>query len=255
MRLPIIRGTIDRRILVNFQVAPDVLTRLLPAPFRPRLIGEVGLAGLCLIRLKQVRPRGFPRWLGIGSENAALRIAVTWDEAGTPRQGVFIPRRDTSLWLNSLVGGRIFPGVHHLARFQVGEHGDFYRIHYRSVDGSTHATLAGQVGRELPTKSVFASLQEAAAYFQAGGVGYSPAPRPGRFDGLELCITNWNLEPLQVTEVTSSYWDDPRLFPAGSVRFDSALLMRQVEHEWRSQPTMVTEPRWSANKRCVPFPA
>jgi hypothetical protein len=32
MRIPIIRGVIDRRILVNFRADPAVLARLLPPP-------------------------------------------------------------------------------------------------------------------------------------------------------------------------------------------------------------------------------
>ena len=65
MRIPVIRGLIDRRILVNFRVDPDVLTRILPAPFRPKLIHGAGMAGVCLIRLKKIRPRFIPSFLGI----------------------------------------------------------------------------------------------------------------------------------------------------------------------------------------------
>ena len=36
MRIPVIQGVIDRRILINYRVQPDVLARHLPAPFRPR---------------------------------------------------------------------------------------------------------------------------------------------------------------------------------------------------------------------------
>ena len=52
MQIPIIRGIIDRRILVNFRVGAAVLTRLLPAPFRPKLVNGAGMAGVCLIRLR-----------------------------------------------------------------------------------------------------------------------------------------------------------------------------------------------------------
>jgi hypothetical protein len=38
MQIPVIRGLIDRRILVNYRVDPDVLTKILPAPFRPNLL-------------------------------------------------------------------------------------------------------------------------------------------------------------------------------------------------------------------------
>src|SRR3984893_10338567 len=96
MRIPVVQGLIDRRILVNFRVDPDVLTRMLPKPFRPKLVRGAGMAGVCLIRLKHIRPRFLPSFVGIGSENAAHRIAVEWDENGQYREGVFIPRRDTS---------------------------------------------------------------------------------------------------------------------------------------------------------------
>ncbi len=76
MNIPTIAGTIDRRILVNYRVDPPYLQRLLPGPFRPRCIHGMGIAGICLIRLKQLRPRSLPTLLGLSSENAAHRIAV-----------------------------------------------------------------------------------------------------------------------------------------------------------------------------------
>jgi hypothetical protein len=125
LKLPQIRGVIDRRILANYRVDPEMLARLLPSPFRPKLAGGFGIAGICMIRLKQIRPRGFPKWIGISSENAAHRVAVEWDdpETGQPREGVYIPRRDSSSRLNALAGGRVFVGVHHRARFDVRELG------------------------------------------------------------------------------------------------------------------------------------
>ena len=106
MKLPVRRGRIARRLLVNFRVDPDVLSRLTPKPFRAKLVRGWGLAGICLIRLEAVRPSGMPAALGIASENAAHRIAVEWSAGGgTSHEGVFIPRRDTSSRLNALVGG------------------------------------------------------------------------------------------------------------------------------------------------------
>ena len=132
MRIPVITGVIDRRILANWRCDPSVLAKLLPAPFRPKLARGYGIAGVCLIRLQAIRPAWAPAGLGISSENAAHRIAVEWDESGTDgravlREGVYIPRRDTSSRFNTLVGGRLFPGVHHHATFDVREQGG--RLH------------------------------------------------------------------------------------------------------------------------------
>jgi hypothetical protein len=235
MQIPIIRGLIARRILVNYRVDPDVLARLLPTPFRPKLINGEGMAGVCLIRLRGIRPKFLPSFLGISSENAAHRIAVEWDQDGKTKEGVFIPRRDTSSRLNTLLGGRLFPGVHHHAAFRVEEHDDRYRIELNSDDRQTHLLVAGRISQELPPASIFRSLQEASAFFEQGALGYSVTARPDQFDGLELRSFNWHVQPLAIDKVESSFFESRASFPAGSVKFDCALLMRGIEHEWHGR--------------------
>lgn len=235
MKIPAIRGVIDRRILVNFQVDPEVLAKFLPAPFSPKLVGGSGIAGVCLIRLKEIRPRLVPSRFGISSENAAHRLAVEWTSQGQLHEGVYIPRRDTTSRLNTFLGGRLFPGFHHLAHFDVDEEGDSYSVALRSKDGQVRLEVAGRVADELPQDSVFSSLEEASAFFERGSVGYSATPNPGRFDGLELKSLSWRVEPLAVERVYSSFFSNEEIFPEGSVRFDCALLMRGIEHEWHAR--------------------
>jgi hypothetical protein len=238
MRIPAIRGVIDRRILVNFRADPKVLARLLPSPFRPKLVNGVGMAGVCLIRLKGIRPKFLPPLLGISSENAAHRIAVEWEQSGEPREGVFIPRRDTSSRLNTLLGGRLFPGVHHHATFRVREEDDHYRVVLASDDCQTHLLVDGHVAPNLPGTSVFGSLKEASDFFARGSLGYSVTRKPGAFDGLELRSFNWQVRPLAIERVESSFFEDLSLFPAGSVEFDCALVMRGIDHEWHGRETL-----------------
>jgi hypothetical protein len=235
MKIPAIQGVIARRILVNYRVDPQVLARLLPAPFRPKLIGGCGIAGICLIRLEGVRPRFVPAWMGLTSENAAHRIAMVWDEDGQPREGVYIPRRDTNRWFNTWAGGRIFPGMHAHATFAVMEGQDRYRVALDSDDGRTHVLVEGSLAPALPPTSVFPSSAAAAAFFRPGALGYSPTPDPRRVAGLELRMANWRIEALAVDRVESSFFADRALFPAGSAIFDCALLMRHIVHEWHNQ--------------------
>lgn len=235
MRIPVIRGVIERRILVNYHVEPGVLAPILPAPFRPKLIRGAGMVGICLIRLARIRPRFLPSWLGIASENVAHRMAVEWDERGTVREGVYIPRRDTNSRLNSVAGGRLFPGFHHHARFAVQESADRIEIALRSDDGLASVSVRGRRADRLPASSVFCSLEEASAFFEAGSRGYSATSDPSRFQGMELCCRSWHVEPLEVDEVRSSFFEDARLFPKGSIEFDCALLMRGIEHEWHGR--------------------
>jgi hypothetical protein len=241
MRIPVIRGVIDRRILVNYRVDPDSLRRLLPEPFQPKLVSGAGMAGICLIRLRDIRPRFLPSFVGISSENAAHRIAVEWESQGELREGVYVIRRDTSSRLNSIAGGKVFPGIHHHARFEVDERDDSYRIVMDSDDGDTHVVVNARASAGLPRASAFSSLEEASKFFERGSLGYSPAATPGTYDGLELRSYDWRVEPLTVEQVESSFFENRDLFPAGSTEFDCALLMRGIEHDWRARETLCSE--------------
>lgn len=238
MRVPTIRGVIDRRILVNYRVEPDVLSQVLPRLFRPKLVGDVGIAGICLIRLKHIRPRFLPRAFGISSENAAHRIAVEWDEDGQQREGVYVPRRDTSSRINAFLGGRLFPGLHHHCDFDVEERDGRYSLRLESDDGSARLSVVASVTNEFPSTSVFGSLAEASEFFERGSLGYSATRKPGEFDGIELRTLAWKVEPLAVELVESSFFEDRSVFPAGSVQFDSALLMQSIEHEWHGRESL-----------------
>ena len=244
LRLPAICGTIERRILVNYRVDPEVMAANLPAPFQPKLAHGYAIGGICLIRLAGIRPRFaarvVPRAMGIRSENAAHRIAVRWDAEGGSgeREGVFIPRRDTDSWINGATGGRVFPGEHHRARFTVDERDRRYLVDLRSDDGEVQVRVAAEVAAELPRGSVFGSADEASSFFESGSLGYSATRDGGRFDGLELRCHEWRVQPLQVEEVASSYFEDESRFPAGSVEFDCALLMRDIRHEWHAQDAL-----------------
>lgn len=235
MRIPVICGTIERRILANYRVDAAVMARILPAPFRPKLASGYAVAGICLIRLKAIRPRFFPVPWGIASENAAHRIAVEWEVDGRRQEGVYIPRRDTSSRLNTWAGGTLFPGVHHHATFAVRETEGRYSVALQSDDGQTRVHVAGKVAPQLPRPSVFADLAEASRFFEAGALGYSVTKDRDRFDGLELRCRNWQVEALEIEQIESSYFENESLFPRGSVEFDCALLMRGISHEWHGR--------------------
>ncbi len=239
MRVPIITGVIKRRILVNFRIDASVMQNQLPNPFTPKLQNGYAIAGICLIRLEQVRPKRIPAAFGTSSENAAHRIAVTWqDETGACREGVFIPRRDTDSLINSLAGGRLFAGEHHRAAFDVSESDNYISLKVISADGAVRIGMSGRITDRMPPESVFSSLEEASRFFQGGSLGYSVTTDQNRLDALVLHTENWEVQPLTVSGVHSSYFSDESKFPAGSVQFDCALLMKNVLHEWHGADDM-----------------
>lgn len=234
MRLPAIEGIIRRRILVNYRVKPDVIQRLLPSRFRPKLYEGHAVAGICLIRLEHIRPKVLPAFIGFSSENAAHRIAVLWDEKGVTREGVFVPRRDTSSEINHLMGGRIFPGEQNRASFTVEESENEISFSMESRDGKVKVGLAGKVSGTLPPSSIFPSLAAASSFFEPGSLGYSVTGDAHRLDGIELETKEWRVEPLALDRVSSSFFADEKKFPPESTQFDHALIMRNIAHAWHS---------------------
>jgi hypothetical protein len=236
---PTVRGVIDRRILVNYRVDPGALDDRLPDQFRPQTVDGYGVGGICLIRLRDLRPEWVPSKLGLTSENAAHRIAVEWDGGDGVRSGVYVPRRDTNSRFNALVGGRGFPGVHHHATFEISESEGRYDVSMTSDDGETRVRVDGTPTDTLPDDSMFASVPEASAFFERGSLGYSPNERTGEFEALELHTFEWEVTPLAVDSVASSYFD---AVDDDAVAFDHALLMRDIAHEWREGESLCSVP-------------
>jgi len=231
--VPLVAGEIERRILVNYRVDPAAVARLLPAPFRPQTINGFAVAGICLIRLGSMRPRPLPAWVGLRSENAAHRIAVEWDTPGGTKTGVFIPRRDSNSRINVVVGGRLYPGEHHRAQFDVSESSTDLRVKFASGDGVTQVQVAVRLRDELVGSELFKDTAAASAFFKAGSVGFSATRDANRFDGLQLLTASWKVEPAEAVAVQSSFFDDPYQFPQGSAKLDCALVMRNVPVDWK----------------------
>ncbi len=239
MQVPIIKGVIDRRILANYRIDPEALASVLPPPFEPKLHNGYGIGGICLIRLKDIRPKYFPGFVGLSSENAAHRIAVQWKENGSLKEGVYIPRRDTSSLLNSLIGGRLFPSIHYHSHFEVVEQGQNFRIALKSDDSDLSMIVDARTASSLPETSVFGSIEAASSFFEAGSLGYS-LTHSKKYDGLELHTINWKVAPLHVTYIYSSFFNNETLFPKGSSEFDCALLMKDIDHEWHARKPLCT---------------
>jgi hypothetical protein len=199
------------------------------------LVNGFGIAGICLIRLANVRVRGLPRFMGIRSENAAHRVAVEWEAAGRTERGVYIPRRDTSAWINRVAGGRLFPGEHHAARFVVSERDEHFGVAMASADGAVRVVVDAAVASTFTPTPAFESFDAVSSFFESGSLGCSATPRPESFDVMELRCADWRMEPLDVACIESSMFDDRAVFPEGSASFDCALLMRAVEHEWHGR--------------------
>ena len=133
--------------------------------------------------------------MGLSSENAAHRVAVVWEDETGFREGVYIPRRDTGSLVNRLAGGRLFPGEHQRATFRVHEDGQNIALHMQSADGRVEIDVVAHAAKQLPPTSSFGTVQQASAFFESRGVGYSVTASGRRLDGVALKTDGWRVEP------------------------------------------------------------
>jgi len=244
VNVPAMASTIERRLLVNYRLDPEVTTRFLPRGLRPDLARGYAVGGICLIRLARLRPAAWPAAFGsagVRTENAAHRIAVVWDGPDGPERGVYIPRRDTSSRLTTLVGGRVFPGEHHHAHFSVHESADELRIAFRGSDGAAHASVQVRVDdAALRESALFDGISAASRFFREAPVGLSARSTGPELDAVALTTRTWTIAPTRLLDVESSFFADPARFPAGSAELDCALLMRDIPALWtgRAAPAL-----------------
>jgi hypothetical protein len=221
---------IDRRLLVNFRVDPTALHRVLPDGLRPQLVDGSAVAGVCLLRMAGLRPRWAPRGIAWGAENAAHRIAVEWDGPTGVRRGVYTPKRYSASWVPVALGGRVMPGVHQHARFDVDEDEERFRVGFDATDAEVDVDVE-RVPAHRWTSSVFRDVDQASDFFRAGSTGWSPNHR-GALEGLELRTDAWQVSPARAHRVQSSFID---ALPRDSAEFSDVLLMRNVPVTWGTE--------------------
>ncbi|MDI9891930.1 DUF2071 domain-containing protein [Microbacterium sp. IEGM 1404] len=228
MPTPPMVATIERRLLVNYRLDPDVARSMLPDGMRPQIVDDSAVAGVCLIRLRHLRPAILGRAeVGHTSENAAHRIAAEWDTPDGPRTGVYIPRRHSSSRLVRLVGGRIFPGTHAAARVHSATSDHRIEVKFDAVDLHVRVRVDPEPYADFDS-GLFDSLTTASEFFRKDAEGWSPR-RSGGLEGLRLDTDSWSVTHAGSPEVESSFFD---ALPAGAAVLDHVLLMRGVPARW-----------------------
>ena len=230
--LPILEGVIARRILLNFRVDPEVAQRTLPPSLKVESHNGFAVAGICLIRLEQLRPRGLPALVGLSSENMAHRIAIRYASDTGERAGVFIWRRDTDQKIVQMLGGRVFPGPHGNAQFDVLDNETRLEMSITTRENKSDVTFSAGVSSEWSKTSAFESFREASDFFRKGDCGFSCSLNGDRLEGIQLQTLSWEMSALHVNSVRCAFFEDQSRFPPGSVTFDCGLLMRGIPHEW-----------------------
>jgi hypothetical protein len=242
--LRVLEAVVARRVLVNYRVDLAIARRLVPAPLEPLEHRGSALAGISLVRLVELRPRGLGPLVGLTIENLAHRIAVTAPGGRRkPRNlGTYVFRRDTESRLVAAIGSPLFAGANRRASFEVEEDLARLRIAVTTADGGGDTRIGIEWGASFAATCAFSSLGEVQEFFGACELGYSGGVR----SPVRLRPTAWALEPVRVLETRSRFFEDAATFPEGTAELDAVVGMRSQAPEWvevRALPEILEEPR------------
>ncbi len=206
--------------------APDTSLRALVAPgltldtFKNR-----GFLAVACVQTRHLRPRGFPKRLGIDFFLVGYRLFVRFESpTGHRYRGLQILGSETDRWSMAL-GGRLFT---HYGYLKVGAH----ITHDQGVPGIATSSGLNLVVRDepsLPTGSVFANWDEARRY--AGPMPFTFASvRDGQaILRVEGSRAHWEPQPMAITSLVVPFLS--RLAPQAEPA--AAFLVRDVDYVWK----------------------
>jgi len=233
VRVALVHGVIERRLLVAYRLDPVVAQQVLPPPFRARQINGYAVAGIALARLGRLRPAGLPSVRTLTRETTTHGVAVEWESARALHTGVYILHRDrgapTAVAPAAIPRGRLGRRLHPVPEFTVDERADGLRVAYASRDRAVRVEVDVSLGSSLDASALFPDVPTAARFFDldGAGAGWGPTVR-----GLRLTAEDRSLGAAHILTARSSIFADASLFPPGSVHVDSGLLLRNVAVAW-----------------------
>lgn len=227
MFLPSLSARIARRVLLNLRVDPEYWSRSgrLPSRLEPVDVDGASIAGVCLIRLRELRPAWAPRGLGVSTEGAAFRVACR-DRDRNGARCVAIIGRWTSSRLVRWTDG-VTPMHHRFARFTSTETASSVEITVNDAAVGDTCHVKASATAAWPGDSVFGSVDEASAFFAQEADGHTVGDGGACLGGVSLTVPEWRVTPLAVEEVTFPW------LPQDVFDVDHALLMRDAESTWR----------------------
>lgn len=231
---------VDRQLLINFRMDPAIVRQFLPVGVEPRVIHGFAIGGICVVRLNK-RKLG-PLIRIRESENVAHRFAIC-PPAATSHESqasscVYVCRAHTSSRWNSFLGNRILAGRYHRANIDVEESPEVIRVKMTSRDKSSQLSFSGVTGCGHPMESIFSSIGEALRFLEQCSIRRAIESRSSGSNGISHRVSWKQLVPLRTQGLETSFFYDESRFPAGSIEFDSAFILRSREHviESKTQP-------------------
>jgi hypothetical protein len=173
-------GKLDRCWLFTYRTPAELARSLLPPPLEPVTYAGYAFWNIVVCHISAMRLKHLPPFLGISYWHLAYRLYVRLPLAQDKAiEGLYFRRSECDHRLMELLGNLLTDFRFHAAQLCIQQDQEALEIHLESPDAPAYARLLPDVAPQHAPRSVFASLDEAAAFLKYKPYGIS-LDRAGR---------------------------------------------------------------------------
>jgi uncharacterized protein DUF2071 len=239
-------GTIERCWLFTYQTPADEARSLVPLTLELVTRGGCAFWNIVVCRIRAMRPKGFPTFMGVSYWHVAYRFYVRFHpQSGPPIEGLYFLRSDCDSRLMAGMGNLLTDYNFHPAGIAVSEQAPLLRIAIQSPDCPAQAALDRAKPPQLPAHSQFSSLEEAAAFLKYKPFGISlDVAGSANVVAIRRDEAAWQS---RLVHVVSADW---RFFEGKTVRPEICYEVASIAYQWnRGQLHESTLPTPGPRKR------
>lgn len=220
----------DDSCTLTFAVPVEEIRTRLPACLEPDSFEDRwGFVAVAVVRTRNLRPSGFPKWLGRNFVLVGYRYFVRYRGlGGRSLRGLYILRSETDkrsmAWL-----GNLFTGYRY-ARTDVRVVTSGERMEVESPGTGLSLEMDLGEGAGLPEGSPFRQWAEARRFSGPMPFTFSPDERKRRVVVVEGVRSEWKPRPVRVVRHRIPYMDQ---LGFTEVRLANAFLVRHVPYHWK----------------------
>ncbi len=228
-------ATFDRVVAVSFAFPEEVLQPMVPPGLEIDGYEGFGFVTVALVWTRQLRPAGFPAFLGQDFFLAGYRIFTRLrDESGRRLRGLKIIGSETDKRRMVLLGNQMTGYRYRHVKLQIDTDGTETRIRTAAPDGKMTLDLSfddagGETG--LPAGSPFPDWRTARRF--AGPMPFTFSPEDdGSFVVIEGSRADWPPRPVALKRWQVGLFDEPPL-KGHTPRPANAFAVNDIAYRWQ----------------------
>ena len=200
---------------------------------------KYGFIAIALVQTRNLRPRGFPAWLGQDFILSGYRIFVRYrDQRGKNLRGLYILKSETNKKRMELSGNFFTHYNYTITDISFQKQGE--QIHIHSDKSNYHFTYTEPKDNvPLPENSPFNNWKEARRYAGPLPFTFTYQPETNLVTIIEGVRQNWKPQPVEVSDY---HFDFLKTLPVSEITLANTFVIKNIPYYWKKGKTEIWTP-------------